>query len=76
MTADQKMRRFIGFIVYAENSVKSHANGRFVPEDFPAGVEAVNCSSLQVSKVRALNSWCSEQRKKCIVMCPVYSAFW
>lgn len=50
LTADQKMRRFIGFIVYAENSVKSYANGRFVPEDFPAGVEAVNCSGLQVSK--------------------------
>ena len=49
------MRRFIGFIVYAENSVKNYTNGRFVPEDFPAGVEAVNCSSLQVSKVRSLD---------------------
>jgi len=49
------MRRFIGFIVYAENSVKSYANGRFVPEDFPAGVEAVNCSALQVSKIRVFN---------------------
>lgn len=52
LTADQKMRSFIGFIVYAENSVKSYANGHFVPEDFPAGVEAVNCSNLQVSKAR------------------------
>lgn len=46
------MRRFVAFIVYAENSVKNYTNGRFVPEDFPAGVEEVNCSTLQVSKIK------------------------
>lgn len=38
------MRRFIGFIVYVENFVKSYVNGRFVLEDFLVGVEVVNCS--------------------------------
>ncbi|KAL9971717.1 hypothetical protein ACROYT_G017919 [Oculina patagonica] len=48
MTAEQKMRSFVGFIIYAENSVKNYTNGHFVTEDLPAGVEVVNCSTLQI----------------------------
>lgn len=50
MTAEHKMRSFVAFIIYAENSVKNYTNGHFVTDDLPAGVEVVNCSTLQVSK--------------------------
>lgn len=60
MIADHKMRSFVGFIVYAENSVKNYTNGRFVPEDLPAGVEVVNCSTLQVSEIKAASEVPSE----------------
>ncbi len=56
MTADQKMRSFVGFIVYAENSVKNYTNGRFVAEDLPAGVQEVKCSTLYVSKTKSTGS--------------------
>ena len=49
MTGDNKMRSFIGFIVYAENSVKNYTNGRFVKEDLPTGVEEASCGDLYVS---------------------------
>ncbi|XP_078370237.1 uncharacterized protein LOC144653978 [Oculina patagonica] len=47
-TAEQKMRSFVGFIIYAENSVKNYTNGHFVTEGLPADVEVVNCSTLQI----------------------------
>ncbi len=53
MTVDHKMRNFVGFIVYAENSVKSYTNGRFVREDLPAGVEEANCGNGYVSTNQA-----------------------
>ena len=42
------MRGFVGFIVYAENSVPGHPNGHFVTENLPPGVEVVDCSNLLV----------------------------
>ncbi|XP_066017197.1 uncharacterized protein [Pocillopora verrucosa] len=41
-------RNFVGFIVYAENSVKNYTNGRFVREDLPTGVEEVSCGDLYI----------------------------
>lgn len=49
MTNEMKMRSFVAFIIYAENSVTKYPNGRFVAEDLPPGVEEVNCSTLYVS---------------------------
>ena len=49
MTNEIKMRSFVAFIIYAENSVTKYPNGRFVAEDLPPGVEEVNCSTLYVS---------------------------
>ncbi|XP_068702507.1 uncharacterized protein [Montipora foliosa] len=46
MTNEMKIKSFVGFIVYAENSVSKYPNGRFVAEDLPPGVEEVSCSSL------------------------------
>ena len=46
-----KMRGFVGFIVYAENSVPEYPNGHFVTENLPPGVEVVNCSNLLVSYI-------------------------
>ncbi|KAL9971714.1 hypothetical protein ACROYT_G017916 [Oculina patagonica] len=54
-TAEQKMRSFVGFIIYAENSVKNYTNGHFVTEGLPADVEVVNCSTLQGSVVLQTN---------------------
>lgn len=48
MTNEMKMRSFVGFLVYAENSVTEYPNGRFVAEDLPSGVEEVNCSHLYI----------------------------
>ena len=48
---NKTMRNFLGFIVYAENSVTNYPNGRFVAEDLPPGVEEVNCSTLYVSEI-------------------------
>ena len=49
MTNEMKMKSFVGFIIYAENSVTKYPNGCFVAEDLPSGVEEVNCSTLYVS---------------------------
>ena len=44
---EMRMRNFLGFIISAENSVKTYPNGYF--ENLPAGVEQINCSTLKVS---------------------------
>ena len=48
---EMKMKSFVGFIVYAENSVSKYPNGHFVAEDLPPGAEEVNCSTLFVSDI-------------------------
>ncbi|XP_029188072.2 uncharacterized protein LOC114955412 isoform X1 [Acropora millepora] len=48
ITNEMKMRGFVGFIVYAENSVPEYPNGHFVTENLPPGVEVVNCSNLLI----------------------------
>ena len=48
ITNEMKMRGFVGFIIYAENSVPGHPNGHFVTENLPPGVEVVDCSNLLV----------------------------
>ena len=45
------MRGFVGFIIYAENSVPEYPNGHFVTENLPPGVEVVDCSNLLVSYI-------------------------
>ena len=56
LTSEMKLRNFLGFIVYAENSVTKYPNGGFVAEDLPAGVEKVNCSTLYVSEITSFSS--------------------
>lgn len=46
ITNEMRMRNFLAFIVYAENSVTKYSNGHF--ENLPAGVEQINCSSLKI----------------------------
>ncbi|XP_067040856.1 uncharacterized protein [Acropora muricata] len=48
ITNEMKMRGFVGFIIYAENSVPEYPNGHFVTENLPPGVEVVNCSNLLI----------------------------
>ena len=53
ITNEMRMRNFLAFIVYAENSVAKYSNGHF--ENLPAGVEQINCSSLKVSETMSIN---------------------
>ena len=48
MGGDNKTRSFVGFIVYAENSVKEYPNGQFVKNNLSSGVEEKSCGNLSV----------------------------
>ena len=48
MGGDNKTRSFVGFIVYAENSVKEYPNGQFVKHNLSSGVEENSCGNLSV----------------------------
>lgn len=48
MGGDNKMRSFVGFIVYAENSVKEYPNGQFVKNNLSSGVEENSCGNLSI----------------------------
>ena len=63
ITNEMKMRGFVGFIIYAENSVPEYANGHFVNESLPPGVEVVNCSNLLVSYILPLLFYKGHQNK-------------
>ena len=63
ITNEMKMRGFVGFIIYAENSVPEYANGHFVNESLPPGVEVVNCSNLLVSYILPLLFYKVHQNK-------------
>jgi len=63
ITNEMKMRGFVGFIVYAENSVPEYPNGHFVTENLPPGVEVVNCSNLLVSYILPLLFYKVHQNK-------------
>ena len=51
ITNEMKMRGFVGFLIYAENSVPEYPNGHFVTENLPPEVVVVNCSNLLVSYI-------------------------
>lgn len=48
MGGDNKTRSFVGFIVYAENSVKEYPNGQFVKNNLSSGVEENSCGNLSI----------------------------